>query len=142
MEPKIIFLLVWLGFVVFIIFTFYKKGQKALSIFPDISSQSVKFHDKKATGNSTEVIRRKAGSARTSIEIIVTDKELWIKSSVMTAFIASQRDILHKILIKNIFKISRDNKKILIDFKIDNGDKKQIILSMKNSEDFLKSLKK
>ena len=60
----------------------------------------------------------------------------------MTAFIASQRDILHKILIKNIFKISRDNKKILIDFKIDNGDKKQIILSMKNSEDFLKSLKK
>ena len=142
MDGGTIFLIVWVVVAAFILTTLYKRGKRALSIFPDINSVLVIYRDKSASGHSTKSWTTKMGGARNVLDIIVTDKELWLKSMLLFAGIGQQYDLLHKISLDNITRADRQGNKITVDFKTEHGEDKQVVLMTKRADDFLKAIKK
>ncbi len=142
MEGKTIFFIVWCIVVVFILTTFYLKGKKALSIFPDIDDDDIKFRDKRASGYSTKSFKTKMGGARKVLDIIVTNDELWLKSRLLFAFVSKKNDLLHRIPFNNIKSIAENGKTIIIDFtSADTGDNKQVVILTKKHKNFLSAVK-
>lgn len=135
-----ILVLVLIAIVIVMLKTFYDSGKRALSIFPDIKSVQVKYRDKTALGYSTKSWKTKVGGASRAADIVVTDKELWLRSFLLFAGITKQHDLLHRIPINRITKIRESNGQITLDFKSDKGESKQVVLNTKNSSDLLKSL--
>jgi hypothetical protein len=122
--------------------TFYDNGKKALSIFPHMTSVTVKYRDKTATGYSTQSWRTKVGGASRAIDIVVTDHELWLKSFLLFAGITKQHDLLHKIPLTKITRTKEDGDRITLDFRNEKGEKKQVVIRTRDKREFLKSLGK
>ncbi|BDD01378.1 hypothetical protein [Persicobacter psychrovividus] len=142
MNGETIFLIVWVIVAAFILTTFYKRGKKALSIFPDIHSVRVVYRDKSASGHSNKSWTTKMGGARNALDIVVTDKELWLKSMLLFAGIGKHYDLLHKVSLDNIIRTDRQGRKITVDFKTEDGKDKQVVFMTKRPDDFLKAIKK
>jgi hypothetical protein len=140
MDEGKIFLIVWFVATGIIIFVLYKKGRKALSIFPPIEKENVLYRDKSASGYSTKSLRTKLGGSSKTLEIVVTDKELWLTSKLLLASIGESHDLLHKISLDNIEKIERNGTKFTINFKTDTGEAKQVVLCPKQIDKFIKVL--
>jgi len=121
--------------------TFYDRGKKALSIFPDINSVTVKYRDKTALGYSTKSWQTKIGGASRALDIVVTDNELWLKSFLLFAGITQQHDLLHKISLKKITRIKENGREITLDFINVKGEKKQVVINTRNHAEFLSSLR-
>ncbi|MBA4056113.1 MAG: hypothetical protein C0490_15470 [Marivirga sp.] len=137
-----IILLLFIAIVIVMLKTFYDSGKKALSIFPDIKTVQVKYRDKTALGYSTKSWKTKVGGASRAVEIVVTDKELWLRSFLLFAGITKQHDLLHRIPLSKIIKIKEANGQITLDFKSDKGESKQVVLNTKDKNEFLRSLGK
>jgi hypothetical protein len=142
MEVSGIILLVSIGFAVIMLITFYDSGKKALSIFPDINTVKVIYRDKTASGYSTKSWKTKFGGASRAIDIIVTDKELWLSSFLLLAGITKQHDLLHKIPLNKITSAKEKEGKITLTFKNAKGESKQVVLSTRDKAAFLKSIGK
>ena len=142
MQDVDVFFIVWLTLGVFIFITLYIRGRKAMSIFPDIDSVQVNYRDKTASGYSTKSRITKMGGANKVLDVVVTDKELWLKSMLLFASIGDQYDLLHKIALSDISGINRQGKKITVDFRTENTESKQVVIITKKPDDFLNALKK
>jgi hypothetical protein len=142
MEISAIILLVSIGFAIIMLITFYDSGRKALAIFPDINTVKVIYRDKTASGYSTKSWKTKFGGASRAIDIIVTDKELWLSSFLLLAGITKQHDLLHKIPLNKITSVKEKEGKIVLNFKNAKAESKQVILSTRDNISFLKSLDK
>jgi len=140
MDEGTIFLIVWTIAVVLILSKLYIIGKKALSIFPDINTVQVVYRDKSASGNSTQSWKTKMGGAKNVLDIVVTDKELWIKSMLLFAGIGKRYDLLHKVSLNNIKGVNPKGKKITIDFKTEDGEDKQVVIITKRPDDFMKAI--
>ena len=140
MDGGTIFTIIWFIAVIFILTTLYRRGKNALSIFPDIDSVNVLFREKRASGYSTQSTLTKMGGARNALDIVVTDKELWIRSMLLLASFGQQYDLLHRIPVKDILSINRNRKKVTIDFNSGVGQQKQVVLKIKNTEKFLNAI--
>ena len=106
MEKGTIFFIIWMLFAFLIITTLYRKGKRALAIFPDINTVPIMYRDKFASGHSMKSTITKLGGARNALDIVVTDKELWLKSMVIFAGIGQHYDLLHRIPLDAITNIS------------------------------------
>jgi hypothetical protein len=82
----------------------------------------------------------KMGGANNSLDIIITDSELWIKSNLIFAYFAQYYDLLHKIPLSDITSINRKGKSITVDFNTSTGEHKQVVLKTKNPIQFLQSI--
>ena len=142
MERNTIFIIVWVLLAGLMLIVFYKRGKKALSIFPDLDSVNVLYRDKTASGYSKQSLKAKAGGARSMLDIIVTDTELWLKSKVLFASISQKADLLHKIPLGKIIEISQDGKRLTLAFTSESGTIKQIVIVSKKPEDLLKAVNK
>ncbi len=140
MDEGTIFLIVWTIAVVLILSKLYIIGKKSLSIFPDINTVHVVYRDKSASGNSTQSWKTKMGGAKNVLDIVVTDKELWIKSMLLFAGIGKRYDLLHKVSLNNIKGVNTKGKKITIDFKTEDGEDKQVVIITKRPDDFMKAI--
>ncbi len=100
------------------------------------------YRDKRASGYSTKSFITKMGGANGVLDIIVTDNELWIRSLMIFASIGQKYDLLHRIQKNKIQNIVLNGSKITIDFININDKKKQIILKIRDTNEFLISLKK
>jgi hypothetical protein len=141
MEPKTIFMTIWVLMAAFALIAGFLKGKKALSIFPDISSERIIFRDKFASGYSTYSFWTRIGSARNVLDIVVTEKELWLKSTIMFAGIMSYYDLINKIALNNIIAVNKKGQGIELEFKTDSGKIKQVVILSKKPIDFLKALR-
>ena len=135
-----IFLIIAIIFGGIMVKTFYDRGKKALSIFPDINSVNVKYRDKTALGYSTKSWHTKVGGASRALDIVVTDKELWLKSFLLFAGITQQHDLLHKIPLNQITRVKEKGAEITLDFKNEKGEKKQVVINTKDKVGFLNSI--
>lgn len=142
MDNSTLWILVGLGVGVAILKSFYDRGRKALSIFPDVKSVKVLYRDKTAFGYSTKSWHTKVGGASRSLDIVVTEDELWLRSFLLLAGITQQHDLLHKIPIKSITKTEARGAEITLNFKDQKGQPKQIVLNTRDKDAFLKSLRK
>jgi hypothetical protein len=140
MEIGPIIILISIGFAIVMLKTFYDSGKKALAVFPDIKTVSVIYRDKTASGYSTQSWKTKFGGASRAIEIVVTDKELWLTSFLLFAGITKQHDLLHKIPLNKIISTSEKEGKITLNFKSDKGESKQVVLITKDKLAFLDAI--
>lgn len=142
MGGSSILILVFIAIAVVMLKTFYDSGKRALSIFPDIKTVQVRYQDKTAMGYSTKSWNTKVGGASRVVEIVVTDKELWLRSFLLFAGITKQHDLLHKIPLHKIMKVRENNGELTLDFKSEKGEPKQVVLNTRDKNAFLESLGK
>lgn len=142
MTAPTIFFIIWLGAAAYIIRTLYIRGKKALSIFPDINTVKINYRDRTASGYSTKNWTTKFGGARNSLDIIVTDKELWLKSILLFAGIGQRYDLVHRVSLDKVQVKKEDGNRLNIEFTDDNGELKQIIVTTKDKVGFLRSLRR
>lgn len=141
MEVSEIFLLIGISVSGIMLKTFYDRGKRALSIFPDINSVIVRYRDKTALGYSTKSWQTKIGGASRAIDIVVTDKELWLKSYLLLAGITQQHDLIHKISLSKISRVMEKGREITLDFTNDKGEKKKLVINTRDKVEFLNSLR-
>lgn len=142
MDGGTIFFIVWLIVAAFILIKFFLSGKEALSIFPNINTVKVVYRDKSASGNSTQNWHTRIGGAHNSLDIVVTDKEFWLKSMLLFAGIGKRSDLLHKVPLHNIVGINKEGKRVIVDFKTEDGKDKQVILLTKKPDNFIKAIRK
>jgi len=141
MGPGSILILVAVSLAGIMLKTFYDRGKKALSIFPDINSVTVKYRDKTALGYSTKSWQTKIGGASRALDIVVTDKELWLKSFLLFAGITQQHDLLHRISLNKITRVKENGAEIILDFKNEKGEKKQVVINTRDKAGFLNCIR-
>lgn len=116
---------------------FFRGGRKAEKGFPDIKTQNVIFRDSKASGYSTKNLTTKMGGARKVLDVIVTDKELWIKGSLpMFSFIGSKYDLTHLVPLSNVTNVSANDKNTNVTFTNSVGLTTVLVLQLKDSKKF------
>lgn len=115
------------------------KGRKALSIFPDKATLNILFRDQAASGASFNNAKSSFGS--TPLDIIVTDKEVWLSSPFLFAALGKYNDVIHRISREQIQSVNTTEKGVLFSFKNQDGLNKQVNLLLKNKEAFLEALK-
>ena len=140
MTTGSIIILVALAFLFVMLKTYYDTGKKALKLFPDIKSVNVMYRDKAATGYSTKSWKTKVGGASRSIDIVVTEEELWLSAMVFFAGITKQHDLLHRIPLKKISSAKRDKDQIMLSFKDQKNAAHQIVVRTRDEEAFLSAL--
>ena len=96
------FFYIWLVLVVTIISIFFIRGKKAIQIFSDLDLSNLIYSEKNASGYSTKSFRTKWGGSSKVLHIMITDKELIIKTYLFLADIAEKHDMLYRIPLENI----------------------------------------
>lgn len=136
------FITIWaIGAAVAIPFLYF-SGKKALSIFPTIKSVEVRYRFRFASGYSVQAGKAKLLKGKNAIDIVVTDKELWLKSMLLFAFTCKQADLLHKVPLGNISKVKAEGKAIVIDFKAADGNNKQVMLYTKRPDALVQAMER
>lgn len=143
MKPEVIFLSVFLLVLGYILFQFYRLSKKASAVtFPDLESVKVLYRDKRGSGQSDKDWQAKMGSADKTLEIVLTEDELWIRGPKMFAFIAEKIDLLHRIPIGKISKVERKRKVIKISFSLDQGASRTLSIRTADPDEFIALLNK
>jgi hypothetical protein len=141
MNNEIIFLIVWAIVVVLILALMYRRGKRALSVFPDMGSVKILYRDQSASGYSTSSLQNKLGGANRTLDLLLTEDELWLTSKLLLASIAEKYDMLHRIALENITQVQLDGKKLIVDFKTENDSKKQVVVMTKVVDRLITALK-
>ena len=139
MTLYIILALIWVAISIPLWIFIYNKGKKALSIFPEISPNDILYHDSFASGYSKSWPIR-IGSPSNALEIVVTEKELWLKTMVLFASIQKFYDIIHKISLDKIHKVETKGRLITLSFTTETGENKQVVIKTKKPDDFLNAI--
>lgn len=134
MEIKTIFIIIWAIGIVSILTLFYIRGKKALSKFPDIKSVKIVYRDKAASAYAIQSGIKKPRKANKVLDIVVTNKELWVKSRLVFAGVAKQYDLIHKVPLKSISNTELDAGKITIEFKSDTETKQLVLITAQPKE--------
>ncbi|WP_146035296.1 hypothetical protein, partial [Formosa algae] len=142
MEPQHIFLIFWVIMAATMLTVMYKRGKKALDIFPDISSVHILFREKGVSGNSRKSLKTKLGGARNVLEIIVTNDELWIRSPLLFAGFGKTYDLLHKVQLLHISNAELNKKNVVITFNSTQKTETTLDLKMKKAQEFVEIINK
>lgn len=140
------FFYIWLIMAVTLISIFFIRGRKAIQMFSDLDLSNLVYSEKSASGYSTKSFRTKWGGASKVLHIMITDKELIIKTYLFLAHVAEKHDMLHRIPLENILKTEIKKgtvfSKLFIEFKGNNGESKEIVLMSKNNDQIKEILDK
>ncbi len=131
------FFYIWIVLVVTVVSLFFIKGRKAIQLFADLDLSKVLYSEKNASGYSTKSFRTKLGGSSKVLHVMITDKELIIKTYLLAAYIAQKHDMLHRIPLENIvnteIKEGSFFSKLFIRFKGQQEELKEIVILSKNN---------
>lgn len=138
MKLEIVFVLVWAVLVLVLLYTTVKRGKRALSIFPSLDSVNIAYHDKRGSARSDKSFITKLGGMKNEAEIVVTDRELWIKcDTIFKASFLLQYDAIHRISLDKITYVSRKDDKIIVRFKPENYLEKELQIETARTTKFI-----
>jgi hypothetical protein len=140
MDWKSAVILLGISIAFIIAKTLYDRGKDALSIFPDLNSVKIKYRDKTAVGYSTKSWHTKVGGASRSMDIIVTDQELWLRSFLWLAGITQHHDLIHRIPLNKITRVREKGAEITLDFRNEKGQARQVVINTRDNSEFLNAL--
>ena len=136
-----VFVSIFLLILAFNGIAFFVGGKRSESRFPKINEENVVFREKGASGHSKASIFTRLGGASRVLDIVVTDKELWIKGILpMFSFIGSKYDLLHKIPLSNIKMVEYKGKAVEIKFTNEKEVESHVKLAIKNPTAFIKAV--
>jgi hypothetical protein len=131
------FLYIWIVLVASILVIFFIRGKAAMKMFENLDLSNVDYSEKNASGNSTHSFITKLGGANKVLHIIITKKELVLKTNLFMASIAKKSDLLHIIPLTNLvsteLKDGRIISKLHVRFTGVNGDGKEVVLMSKRN---------
>lgn len=140
------FLIIWLALVVTILTIFLFAGKQALKPFSDLDQCDLLYSEKHASGYSPGRVFLLSGSASKVLHVMITDQELVIKTFLFFAFIAKKADLLHRIPLKNIIstevKKGSTHSRLIVRFKKDNEEIKEIAIMSKNNSEIQQILER
>lgn len=136
MEPQQLFIIVWCILAIGLLSFGFLKGKKILSVFPPLDSTKVVFREKRASGGSRKSFITKGGSATKVLDVIVTEKELWIKCSLLMAGLSWAFDLVHKVSLSDINSIQINKNKVVISFKSPKNEVTTFDLKLKKAQEF------
>jgi hypothetical protein len=123
---------IWLTLVILIVSNFYFRGRAAIRKFGAIDTAAIVFSQKSASGYSTKSWKTKRSGASKLLHIIITDKELIIKSNLFGAYIAKSNDLLHRVPLQKVtgttLKKGTLSTKLFVTFTTEKGEKKEVVL--------------
>lgn len=140
MDMGVTLSIIWALAATLIVIILYVRGKKALAIFPDIDSVHVVYQDTSASGFSTTSWFARLGGAGSVLDVVVTDKELWLSTKILFAGAGQQSDLVHRIPLTNIKRVAVDGKKIGVDFTSMTGEDKQFVLITQRQNEFLAAI--
>ncbi len=131
------FFYIWLVMVVTVVSLFFILGKKAIQVFSDLDLSKLIYSEKNASGYSTKSFRTRWGGASRVLHIMITDKELIIKTNLFMAYIAQRYDLLNRIPLENMVRVEIKEggfrSKLFVEFKEQGGEVKEIVLMSKNN---------
>lgn len=106
-------------------------------MFDGLDLSHIVHSEKSASGHSKGVSRSRRGSAKNVLHIIITDKELVLKTYVLFAHQVKRSDLLHIIPLTKLIDIevmpSNLPSKLSVKFLGPNGEKKEVVLVSKRN---------
>ena len=131
------FFYIWLFMALWIVSNFYFRGKAAIREFGSIDSSSIIYSEKSASGYSNASWKTKRGGASKVLHIVITDKELIIKTYLFLAYIAKKYDMLHRVPLENItsttLKKGTFSSKLHVTFTTIKGEEKEVVFMSKNN---------
>ncbi len=142
MEKLIpLFLAAWLLMAIPTVVIAWRGISKAKKTFEGVDKHPVLFREKGASGHSKRSFITRFGGANRVLDVIVTDAEFCIKGvNALFTFIGSYYDLSHRVRRSNILSARQTDKHVEISFVTDAGRQTDVVLTLKNSEQFLSVL--
>ncbi len=131
------FFYIWFAVMLWIVSNFYFRGRAAIREFGLIDPSIIIYSEKFASGYSNKSWKTKRGGASKVLHILITDKELIIKTYLFLAYIAKRNDLLHRVPLENItstaLKKGAFSSKLHVTFTTTEGEDKEVVLMAKNN---------
>ncbi len=109
--------------------------------FEGIDNQPIKYREEGASGYSKKSFITRIGGANKVLSIVLTDTELCIMGiNSLFSFIGSFYDLSHRIKRKNILNIQKVKNQIEIKFTTKAGKETEVVLTLKDGDQFLFAL--
>ena len=120
---------------------FYVCGRRAERRFVAQDDLRILFRERGASGHSNKSTLTKLGGASGVLEVIVTDKELWLKGIwPMFSYIGAMFDMTHRIPRTNIIECLVQGGTVELRFSNEAGGESQVVLELKNPKAFISAL--
>ena len=133
-----VFYAIFLLILVYVGINFLIGGRRSELRFPKVDSQNVIFREKGVSGHSKASIRTKYGGASKVLDIVVTDKELWVKGIwPMFSIIGSKYDLLHKVPLSAIKMVEAKGNRVELKFMNESGEESHIELVLNKPAAFV-----
>lgn len=140
MELPPTFTAIWIVLLLSMLAISYRRGKKALSIFPPLQSVQVLFKEKGVSGSSRKSLKTRLGGATKTLEIIITPEELWIRSPLIWAGLGNQSDLTHKVSLNQITAVDYSAKQVVISFTDAKHSITTLDLLIKKAPEFVETL--
>lgn len=131
------FFYIWLLMAATILSVLSITGSKAMQLFEGIDWSKLVYSEENASGYSTKSFRTKWGGSSRVLHVMITDKELIIKTWLLIAYIAKKHDLLHRIPLEKIVRTeiheARRFTRLFIQFKGEQDELKEIVILSKNN---------
>jgi hypothetical protein len=123
---------------------YYRYNRRRI-VFPEVSPDHFRFHERGASGHSKKTLFTRIGGARNCLQVSVTDTDVWIRMIFPLNIVAENLDLEHRILRERIINVelvpSRARKSILLEYRDPQGQIHGLSLRLRNPDAFLKELK-
>ncbi len=120
---------------------FYNFRKQYLTDFPEPDEKDIIFREKKVAGRSKNLLHTLFAGRKTSLDVIVTNSELWIRGKhTFGSFLASKSKMLHKIPISSLNWAPGKWNTIELKFTNQAGTQSHIQLGIKQSNAFIAAI--
>lgn len=137
----VIFFAVWVLMAIPSVIFALRGISKAKKTFDGVDNLPIKYREKGASGYSKKSFITRIGGANKVLDIILTDTELCIKGvNSLFSFIGSFYDLSHRIKRENILNIQKVKNQIEIKFITEAGKQTEVVLMLKNGDQFLSAV--
>ena len=119
----------------------YIGGRRAELRFAGQNDQQIRFRERGASGHSNKSMVTKFGGANGVLEVVVTDKELWLKGIwPLFSYIGAMFDMTHRIPKSSIHKCITVDDTIELHFTNETGGESHVVLELKNPGAFASAI--
>ena len=123
--------------VIFTLAVMFVGGRKAEEKFRDLKQQNIRFRQRGASGRSHKSLKTKLASASMALDVIVTDRELWIKGILpMFTFIMSKFDLVHKVPLERVGSARVEGKSVFLTIRDELGSESVLELELRKPYEF------
>jgi hypothetical protein len=137
-------LLFWFGSLMVGFGWRYYRYRRRRIVFPDVTPDEFRFHERGASGHSKKTLFTRLGGARNCLQVSVTDSEVWIRMIFPLNILAENFDLEHRIPREAITSAElvpcRTGKSILLEYRDQHGQMHGLSLRLRDPGAFLQAL--